>query len=727
MCNKHNFYLIKALFSIIPFGLLLIGIFSVYYHFDVSIKRMKFNQQELYQLNIHKQNITKIIESISIDLNIFFKHYQFMFERGNSLYDEDNEIVHEMLMYCSSKLNYNQLRILDMQGMEIKRVNCKKGQPQFVSKQQLQDKSQQEYYLNALKLKVGEVYVSPLSLNIEHGKVQTPITPMVRLITPLANKSGEKLGFVIINYNAQHFIHFPKNTADDTSIERRNIFLINSEGVSYNPLPENLTQNMGQSNDKGFSLAENYPGIWQKLKTKESNSFSMNNSLINSISYYPPGQDIPWKIVSYVPYSQLTFSNKQFFIKLSILVPLIFTLFLMILYFILKSNWQQKVADKNLNANRIYLEAIMNNMVDGIITIDMQGLIYNANSAFINLYNCPIEQLIGKSLSYLFPHMGWNSNEETLDWIKTNISNEKPYREEIFCHTKNGKKIPLEVTFSQAQTTHSPFYILFIRDLSQQKKQEKKLHALDLKYRHREKIAEVGVLVGGILHEVSNPMAAIEGLLLDLRDNQKENNKSMLNKASEENIDIIIEHISRVKNISHEISTFLKPDSNQLAPLDLNSVINSAISLLSYDKRWNHIELEMQLDKQLPVISGISDQLTQVLINLLTNAADAYANMNNCKHGIKISTRRFNHEMILLSVEDKASGMSKEISSQIFQQFYTTKDTGKGTGLGLSLCETIINEHNGNINVESEIGKGTTFRIYLPIDIDYRDEQLCTY
>ena len=102
-----------------------------------------------------------------------------------------------MVMYCSSKINYEQLRLLDQKGKESMRVNCRQGQPQVVAKKELQDKSMHDYYLNGLSLKEGEIYVSPLNLNMEHEQIERPLKPIVRLVTPMIDKNGKQNGFFV--------------------------------------------------------------------------------------------------------------------------------------------------------------------------------------------------------------------------------------------------------------------------------------------------------------------------------------------------------------------------------------------------------------------------------------------------------------------------------------------------------------------------------------------------
>lgn len=235
------------------------------------------------------------------------------------------------------------------------------------------------------------------------------------------------------------------------------------------------------------------------------------------------------------------------------------------------------------------------------------------------------------------------------------------------------------------------------------------------KYFQQEKMAAIGVLAAGIAHEVGNPIAAISSLIGELK-HVCLNQSCTKNDDSVHKLDMLLEQAERLKTITREVSTFARPQLNERELLDLNGLIRSTCNLMRYDKRWKQINLEMELDANLPAIYGVPDQLTQVIMNLLVNASDTLEEANVHSPTINISTTLDEEEdSIYMVVEDNGCGMDDEIVQHALEAFYTTKEVGKGTGLGLSLCHSIITEHGGQINLSSTPDVGTSVMIFLPL------------
>ncbi|MDH3450568.1 MAG: ATP-binding protein, partial [Gammaproteobacteria bacterium] len=154
--------------------------------------------------------------------------------------------------------------------------------------------------------------------------------------------------------------------------------------------------------------------------------------------------------------------------------------------------------------------------------------------------------------------------------------------------------------------------------------------------------------------------------------------------------------------------------------LDLNGLLKSTASLLTYDRRFSSIGVRLQLDKELPAIVGVADQLTQVFMNLLINAMDACASQGGQKDCIVLISEP-DGDRVHVCVQDSGIGMSADTLEHVMETFYTTKPFGEGTGLGLSLCDTIVSAHGGELRIESEQGKGTQVHVYLPLDLASED------
>lgn len=231
---------------------------------------------------------------------------------------------------------------------------------------------------------------------------------------------------------------------------------------------------------------------------------------------------------------------------------------------------------------------------------------------------------------------------------------------------------------------------------------------------HREKMVAIGTLAAGIAHEIGNPITAISGIAQEMCGVQGQHQCPSAGASCKP--DMILEQTERIAKITRAVSEFSAPRSLNRELLDLNQLIRSTISLMRYDKRFRNIRLDLDLDNQLPAIVGVGDQLVQVVMNLLINAADACQHKEPDEACVTVATRAC-VEHVELSVSDNGLGMEPEIRSHATEAFFTTKPVGQGTGLGLAVCASVIDSHGGQLTLESEPARGTLASITLPIDL----------
>lgn len=247
---------------------------------------------------------------------------------------------------------------------------------------------------------------------------------------------------------------------------------------------------------------------------------------------------------------------------------------------------------------------------------------------------------------------------------------------------------------------------------------EKELVIARQKYFHQEKMAAVGALAAGVAHEIGNPIAAMSGVLQEMVQEQSTGKRKM---AAESKLAMLQTHIHRLSAITREISEFAAPQPVERQLLDLNALVRTTAGLMGYDKRMRRVNLRLNLDSQLPAIYGVADQLTQVIMNLLINAADALESSDGRAQEITLHTEVVDRT-VRLTVADNGAGMGKDTLSRVFEAFFTTKR--KGNGLGLSLCYSIITGHSGTIEIDSTLGEGTQVQVILPLPEDDEGDTL---
>lgn len=230
---------------------------------------------------------------------------------------------------------------------------------------------------------------------------------------------------------------------------------------------------------------------------------------------------------------------------------------------------------------------------------------------------------------------------------------------------------------------------------------------------HREKMAAVGSLAAQLAHEINNPIAAITGIAGSMSEQaQSQNCRNAGGKCQPE---LILQQARRISLITRQISEFTRPQPVKAELLDLNQLVRSTCSFVSYDRRFRGIELETDLDRDLPAVYGVADHLAQVLMNIMINAADALESRPEDRPGsIRVVTRAGANE-VSVEVTDNGKGMDEQTLARAFDEYFTTKSPERGTGLGLALSRELVSDAGGSITLDSTVGEGTRVRIALPL------------
>lgn len=232
---------------------------------------------------------------------------------------------------------------------------------------------------------------------------------------------------------------------------------------------------------------------------------------------------------------------------------------------------------------------------------------------------------------------------------------------------------------------------------------EQRLEISRQQHFHKEKMAAIGSLAAAVAHEINNPIAAIAGIAQSMK---------TAGAADTDAPELILAQTRRIATISRQIAELTAPHSPEPELLDLNSLVRNTCSFISYDKRFRNIDLALELDPNIPAVNAIADHLTQVLMNLLINAADALEHVSGRKPAVRVSTRA-SDGAVLISVSDNGKGMDSGVLARAFEESYTTKPPDKGRGLGLFLCKSLIEGCGNRIELESTPDVGTTARIHL--------------
>jgi len=330
------------------------------------------------------------------------------------------------------------------------------------------------------------------------------------------------------------------------------------------------------------------------------------------------------------------------------------------------------------------LNTIVSAIGGGIVLIDRQGIVQWANEKLKEMAGRDVVGMHCEDIS-ADCHMMFAAKGR--DDIDTMILSD------LF--DQNGRYFQVTNAPVKGENGELHGYIRLIQDVTEMKKMEEQII-------HSEKLASIGRLAAGIAHEIGNPLTSIFSFVQILREMEEDEFKK-------ESLETIYFHINRISEILKQLSGFSKMPAGEPKECKINDIIEASINLIQYDKKAKNISIIKELHPSLPDVIIDCNQLSQVVVNLTLNAIDAMPEGGSL---FVRSMLRVND--IIIQFQDTGIGIPKEDLPKIFDPFYTTKE--KGTGLGLSVSYNIIKKMNGTLTVESEVGKGTTFTITIPVD-----------
>ncbi|MDN4071575.1 PAS domain S-box protein [Fictibacillus terranigra] len=354
---------------------------------------------------------------------------------------------------------------------------------------------------------------------------------------------------------------------------------------------------------------------------------------------------------------------------------------------------EKKRQEKALRESEEKYRIIAENTMDLIATSDIQGKItYASPSNKLILGTEPADYIGKNAVDFLHDE----DKKRVTHILRQMIEARKPVKYEARWKHKNGSYVVLETNATPVINEKNQVEsIVFVsRDLTERKKTEEMLRKSD-------KLSVLGQLAAGVAHEVRNPLTSIKGFLQLLQSKAKDHY---------EYYDIMLSEIDRINSIVSEFMVLAKPQVIDMVPTSITGLLHHVISLIETQAILMNVQIYFKAHEDLPLVSCVDSQLKQVFINLLKNAIEAMPDGGN----VYISIKTEDDELVV-SFKDEGCGIPFEKLPSLGEPFFTTKE--KGTGLGLMVCYKIIEDHGGRIQVKSEPGKGSTFKVALPVTL----------
>jgi two-component system, NtrC family, sensor kinase len=359
---------------------------------------------------------------------------------------------------------------------------------------------------------------------------------------------------------------------------------------------------------------------------------------------------------------------------------------------------------EQLRENEERFQTLVDRSPDAIL-IHREGSLVFANPAAATLVGYARgDELHGRKLAELVQH----GDEDAL----TGPVDEQGMREVHWVH-RSGRLVLGEVVTFPLVFEGQPARVSIVRDVTERKHLREKLQTAD-------RMASIGSLASGVAHEINNPLSFMLSNLRFVRDEFKELPEGWDALAKEQLKEVrealgeALEGGERVNEIVQDLRRFARGDDGKRSPVNLHTVLDLCGNIARSQLR--HRAQLVKAYGELPPVLANESRLGQLFLNLIVNAAQAIPEGGDAKaHEVRLTTWREGEDQVVVEVRDTGEGIAQENLHRLFDPFFTTKPAGVGTGLGLAISLNIVKAMGGRITVDSELGKGTAFRVFLPV------------
>ena len=378
---------------------------------------------------------------------------------------------------------YDQVRWIDETGAERVRVNNVAGHPVQVAKEQLQNKADRDYFTGTTRLKPGQVYISPLDLNVEHGQVEVPYKPMLRLATPVRDANGQPRGILIINVAANHLLD---DFTESMSNKRDHVMLVNKAGYWLrSPI---TADEWGFMFHRSETLGKRFPAAWKIISSRPTDQVELDDGLWTWSSVYPLKvednsdiKDMPrWLIISHLPANQLTLIRDNVWkpiTTVSLIVIAIIAFLAAWLAFAVAGRNQAKVTAAKAQAEAAAAQRVSEAQeryrmvvtadVNGLLVVDTLGHIVLANPALEGMFGYDADELLGQPVEVLLPAAAIDHHAELRSaYMREPVARPMSMRRELSARRKNGSTFRVQISLTPFSDKDRQYVLAVVADIS---------------------------------------------------------------------------------------------------------------------------------------------------------------------------------------------------------------------------------------------------------------------
>lgn len=659
------------------------------------------------QLEAARSQLTSRISNIQADILYLASQL--------ALLDSEPQIAATFQAFQRFNPNYYQIRLLDTTGREQIRSEIIDGEPMNLPANHLQDKRHRYYVELGLQQPIGSVYLSRFDLNIEHGDIQRPFQPTIRVATPLGNDAGEVSGLLVINYRGQRLLDALGKLDHPNGAT---LWLINANGFWLKGDQPDLAWGFMLPERSTANLSQQHVTLWsQMIRPDSEGSASIDGAMYRFTSVdFDPRNDIPLTqslgrlhLVSQLSSARLDMASSAtrgvFWQAASFIILLLALLSLLLA----RAIAQRRASESSLISSESLFRAMIEAAPDAIVITDSQGNITLLNEQAMMMFDYSQQELLGQKVEVLIPTAAAERHVKHREgYVREAQPRPMGMGLSLSAQRKDGSQLPVEISLSPIHTPDGQLVFCAIRDATERRASERKIRQLNdgLARQNTELQAvnrELEAFSYSVSHDLRAPLRAIDGFSKILQvnldgklDAQDADYFNRIRKAAQ-NMSKLIDDLLMLARVTRA--------EVKLARLNLSRVAVAAVERLREAQPERQVDIAIEQDIQVLADPAL---LQVALENLLSNAWKFTATVDNPKIEVGCVP---DEQQDVIFVRDNGVGFDMSYADKLFtpfQRLHSARDF-PGTGIGLATIERIMSKLGGHVRAEAAVGKGATF------------------
>lgn len=703
-------------------SLIVAAVLWVLYWVQVRHARSLLLTEERQAVQLAIQSIRAELSNVGGDLDLLSR--QSMLQQWLQSPDPRSWqlLTADFAAFLNSRKFYDQIRFIDMWGHEQARVSWNAGEVRVAGKSALQDTSHSHHVNEGLRLENGQVYISPLDLNIERDIDEKLFKPTISFAIPVYDPSGQKRGILMLNYLGSRLIG---RIREVTARPPSDLWLVNEHGDRL--LGDRADTGWGfiPRGERVSEFKADHPGIWRRIRHgPRHGSFASEQNLVAYATLTPAemlkdyegldsGSSGQWFVVSHATSDVLAARIEKTRYSLLVAFILLSVISAIIAWTIVYFMGKRRQAEAALRASESAWRGLVESAPDAIVVVDDQGGIEIANAQAEALFGYTRDELVKRPIEALIPRRYASQHVELRDaYIRAPRVRPMGEGRVLYGLRKDGSEFPVSISLSPIHIDGEQRVISAIRDITAQRENERHIRELNARLVQQndelERVNhELEAFSYSVSHDLRAPLRAIDGF------------SQILSQEYAEAFDAEgRDYLERVRKAAQKMGHLIDD------LLDLSRITRTEINPQEVDLERMAGEILNELKQQDPArevnivmpdslcARGDSRLLRVMLNNLLSNAWKF--TRNTAEPEIEFGTENKDEEMVFF-IRDNGAGFEMAYAERMFAAFQRLHDTSEfpGTGIGLATVQRVINKHGGRIWARGEPGRGATFYFTL--------------